>query len=276
MLIAGGILSAALPLAADEWADPETGITWKYSLADGVATVKGTTMSPDEYKAVESLAVPDTFDGAPVTSIGGDAFAWYYSLKEITIPETVTNIGGYAFRYCTNLVSFAFPPNLERIGDGAFANTDICPDLVVPDSVTHIGDCAFSGCRNLKRVTLPVAAINAAYASGGFSDKFFEVAVKDRTPVIEELTITGEGDIVNYASSVYGELAGTLKKLVLSSGITRVGAWAFYEFKELEEIVFPETLLSIGGSAFESCEKLPSVTLPESLLDLGGESFMRC
>ncbi|MBR6589358.1 MAG: caspase family protein [Bacteroidaceae bacterium] len=70
-----------------------------------------------------------------VTSIGHAAFAGYWNVDEIIIPNTVESIGDYAFLHSS----------LKRI--------------VIPSSVLSIGNRAFGHCPKLKSLTLPNATI---------------------------------------------------------------------------------------------------------------------
>ena len=70
-----------------------------------------------------------------VTSIGHAAFAGYWNVDEIIIPNTVESIGDYAFLHSS----------LKRI--------------VIPSSVLSIGNRAFGHCPKLNSLTLPNATI---------------------------------------------------------------------------------------------------------------------
>ena len=105
-------------------------------------------------KASGALVVPSTYEGKPVTSIGGSAFYVCTSLTSVTIPDSVTSIGEDAFRGCSNLSSVWIPDSVTNIGNHAFAGCSSLTSMTIPDSVTSIGIRAFSGCSSLTSVTI--------------------------------------------------------------------------------------------------------------------------
>ena len=104
------------------------GITWTYTVANGVASVGGGSSSllavPNSTSGV--ITIPSTLGGYPVTSIGYSAFRECSRLTSVTIPNRVTNIGASAFSRCSGLTS-----------------------VTIPNSVTSISTMAFDGCGNL-------------------------------------------------------------------------------------------------------------------------------
>lgn len=119
----------------------------------------------------ETIEIPDSIAGYPVTSIGEFAFEGRDTATSITIPDSVTYIGDGAFIYCENLKSIKIPENVTYIGEGAFSGCTNLKSVTIPDSVTDIGDEAFVDCPNLKSVTIPATVENiGSYALGYYYD----------------------------------------------------------------------------------------------------------
>lgn len=114
------------------------------------------------------------------------------------------------------------------------------------------------------------------------------------------LTITGSGVINDYTESStpwYG-VKNRIQSVVIDEGITRIGAFAFYETSSLVSVSFPNSLLEIGSFAFMStnitnislpmnlttieenafgwCWGIQSVIIPNSVTSIGAEAFNAC
>ncbi len=84
-------------------------------------TTNGTIIITGYIGSDSDVIIPDTLSGLPVTSIGGWAFSDCFSLRNVTIPNSVTSIGGWAFYNCTSLTSVSFQGNAPSIGSYAFS-----------------------------------------------------------------------------------------------------------------------------------------------------------
>ena len=72
---------------------------FNYTTNNGTITITGYTGRGGV------VAIPNTINGLPVTSIGNGAFRSVTSLTRVTIPSSVTYIGDEAFEGCTSLTS---------------------------------------------------------------------------------------------------------------------------------------------------------------------------
>ncbi|MGN1444144.1 MAG: leucine-rich repeat domain-containing protein, partial [Acutalibacteraceae bacterium] len=66
----------------------------------------------------------------------------------------------------------------------------------------------------------------------------------------------------------------TVKKVVVKSGITAIGNFAFASFKNLVSVSIPDTVTSIGRCAFYLCYRLKSITIPSSVTTIKDAAFM--
>ncbi len=231
---------------------------------------------------IESIVIPSTYMGLPVTEIGSFSCA---NLKKIEISDSVTSIGSYAFYDCSNLnavyitdiskwcaIDFSdgeanplyYAKNLyldgelvsgdivlegiTRIGNYALYNYTGITSITIPDSVTSIGSSAFFGCSSLESITLP-----------------FVGATKDGT------SNTHFGHIFGSNSNV----PESLKTVVITGG-TRIDSGSFRFCSHLTSITIPSSVTYIGSNAFERCTSLTSITIPDSVTSIGGNALEDC
>ena len=107
------------------------------------------------FGADSKVDIPAELGGKPVTEIGDNAFAYYRSLTEVTIPKSVTSIGDGAFDSCSSLTEATISEGVTSIREFAFAYCSSLTEVTIPEGVTSIGDGAFQGCNNLTEVTIP-------------------------------------------------------------------------------------------------------------------------
>ena len=124
------------------------------------------------------VIIPDTYNGKPVTNIGGEAFSHCDSLTSIVIPNSVEAIGNSAFIWCDSLTSIVIPNSVTSIGEWAFSYCSSLISIVIPESVEAIGDGAFNSCRNLTSIVIPnsVKAIGSYAFSSCYSLTSIEVS----------------------------------------------------------------------------------------------------
>ena len=92
------------------------------------------------------------------------------------------------------------------------------------------------------------------------------------------LTITGTGateDYTSVANTPWYELCSQIKAVVVQSGITSVGGYAFAECENLEKVTLADTVTSIGTYAFRTDTKLTEINL-ENVQLLGNSCFTGC
>jgi hypothetical protein len=138
--------------------------------ADNTITITG-------YYGPVAVTIPSTITGLPVTTIGERAFAEYYSLTNVTIPDSVTNIGNLAFLSCTHLTSVTIGNRVTSIGNAEFEYCTNLTNITFPNGVTSIGQGAFSGCTRLTSVTIPNNVTSIWYFAFGFCSNLTSVTI---------------------------------------------------------------------------------------------------
>ena len=246
---------------------PATGLTYK--IYGGEVTITGYTT---DLPAV--LAIPNTIEGYPVTTIGSWAFDNCYVLNSVTIPDSVTSIGYAAFENCKPLTSVTIGNGVTAIGTDAFYNCrslnsvyisdiaawcainfslsanplnyatnlylngELVTDLVIPDSVTTIGDYAFYDCDALTSVTI--------------------------------------GDSVTVIGSEAFFDCSSLTSVTIGNGVTAIGRYAFYDCDALTSVTIGDSVTTICYAAFSGCDSLTSVTMGDRVTTIEVFAFGYC
>ena len=218
-------------------------------------------------------------------------------VKSVVIERGVSSIGEYAFSDCSSLTSVTIPSSVTSIGDGAFKHCDALTSVKISDSVTSIGYDAFYGCDALTDVYYGGYGVDWLKASGyntvvpskttvHFKDDLYDkgtcgvnanwVMTADGT-----LTISGKGRISNYdydySNYAPWDACGKyIKSIVIKSGVTGIGDWAFHGCSALTSVTIPNTVTAIGDEAFRNCKALTSVTIPNSVTAIGDGAFSYC
>ncbi|MBQ8164127.1 MAG: leucine-rich repeat domain-containing protein [Clostridia bacterium] len=186
----------------------------------------------------KDVVIPSSYEGLPVTAIGGMAFQDDYGIYSLVVPSSVTEIEYRAFLYCSNLNS-----------------------ITLPDTLTYIGWQAFASCGYYN---------NSSNWENGilYIDKYLILA--DRS-VWGDVTVK-EGTLGIATRGFEGAKEG-LTSVILPDSLKFIGASAFYECTELSYVEFGNSLLAIRTYAFKGCTSLKSFTLPASLEFIEYDAF---
>ncbi len=173
---------------------------YTYTVSGGIAKItgyEGRYDSSGEPIMVETLTIPSTLGGYPVTTIGERAFQWCEVIRGLVLSDNITTLEDYAFYwcenltnvtigsgitdipagtflYCENLQTVSFGSNVETIGADAFSNCTLLDNVVMPASLKSIGSYAFNKCTALSNITLndglESIANNAFYSCSSLSN----------------------------------------------------------------------------------------------------------
>lgn len=130
---------------------------------------------PNSVKIIESGAFAQSGleniifeENSKLESLGGWAFRYCSSLKEVNLPESITVIEDQLFENCTSLSNINFSDNIEAINHYAFSGCESLEEITLSNKLSTIGDYAFSECEKLNEVVLPNSL--TAIGTGAFSD----------------------------------------------------------------------------------------------------------
>ena len=183
--------------------------------------------------------IPATHRDKPVTSIGDNAFLYCFSLKSVTIPDSVTYIGAGAFWSCSSLTSITIPDSVTDISTGAFYD---CPieNATIP---------AFA-IINIPKYDLKSVIITSGSSIGkeAFKDSYALKSVTIGKSVIEI------GEDAFYACT-------SLTSITIPNNVTEMGDGAFYACTSLTSVTIGSGVKSIGISAFSGCTLLETIAV---------------
>ena len=134
--------------------------------------------------------------------------------------------------------------------------------IVIEDGVTSIGDYAFAGCYGLESITIPnsVTSIGAYALQGGISSINVHITDLAAWCAIECGIYAPFGFQSTYDLYLNNILVSNLE---IPDGVTSIGKFMFYSFKNLTSVKIPSSVTSIGDYAFFNCDSLTSVYITD-------------
>ena len=233
------IISASAEEGTEESALESEGFRYRL-LTDGTAEILGYTGRDLQ------LALPETLDGRPVTSIGEEAFCDYrYSLEKIVIPVSVTHIG-----------------------TAAFSMTDLA-EIEIPAGVVSMGANPFGYCMYLKTIT--VAEGNPVF----YTEDGVLFCREDNSLVCFPNLLADLGEDENEDEDE-DENENEYMAYTVPAGTEIIRGDAFGGVECLSEVIFPDSLRTIGPQAFGFCFGLDAITIPDSVTEIGDAAFDTC
>lgn len=154
---------------------------------------------------------------------------------------TITSLNSYMFSYNTTVTEIIVPDSITELSIGAFSGCTNLVSLTLPESLI-LGDTCFYNCKSLENLYYPGHSVT-------LSDDFI---------------------IIDNVLEFY---RGSSAVVTVPSGVTTIGAYAFYGNINVTSVTLPEGLTSIEVWAFRETTKLTTVSLPSTLTIIGAYSF---
>lgn len=200
--------------------------TTKENIENGIEDEYGVVYSRDEKRLLKCKnGKIETYDIKEGTKVICDSAFWdCYSLRLITIPNTVTTIGNDAFGDCYPLQQITIPDSVTSIGKCAFYECDL-QQITIPDSVTSMGAGVFFCCYSIKQISI-------------------------------------SNSVTSIGNAAFG-CCQSLQQITIPDSVTSIGVYAFSMCKSLQQIIIPNSVTSIGNDAFHRCDSLKQIIIPE-------------
>ena len=267
--------------------DPAVYNSLIYTVQDNCVTVTGL----NNFYTSQTLTIPNTIQGFPVTEIGDGAFKNKY-LYSVTLPDSVTRIGNSSFMNCSVLISINTPASLVSIGEQAFYNCVKLSAFDFGDSVKNIGAYAFQY-GALTQLTLPsdtivgegafsncnkLTYLEADFTNSQTPSNIFKNSMK--LTAIKTLVINGNIDSFNQDIFYYGKnneykLGQNVSSVILPETVTQIEQYTFEGFSNLRSFTVPESVIKIGDGAFKDCISLTSFDVGKAT-DIGDKILYNC
>ncbi len=249
-------------------------------MEDGTAEAVATSiLAPD----IDEIEVPEKVNGHVVTTIGTGAFM-NYSMKSVTLPDTVKSIKSCVFEDCDKLQYLRIPDGVTAIEASVFLNCISLTEVAIPDSVTVIGDQAFCSCRSLAGVRIPEGTVSIGnYAFLG-CEGLTSVTLPEGLDTLGDYAFSKcigleavdvPGSVTYIGQGAFKDCTG-LQIVRIREGIIYLSEDTFAGCGSLEIAMLPESMVSIGDRAFKGCGSLKKIVLPENLTYIGRAAFMDC
>lgn len=191
----------------------------------------------------ETVIIPETVEyegeNVTVTGIGYGAFMDCYTIREVTLPDTITSIDDQAFYAASHLEKIIVPETIdfEYFGFSVFEATPVLGYLAEQstDSAVILGQ-------------------NVLLAYLG-NDKMYTIP--------EEIDF-----IADYCFFMAG-----IENVIFNESIELLPPYAFASCRNLKEITIPDSIYGIGEGAFSNCTNLEKINLGNSLKYIGTKAF---
>ena len=184
---------------------------------------------------------------------------------DIIIPKTVS-IDGNTF-------------SVTAIGADAFMGCAELQSITIPNSVVNVYDKAFNGCTGLKELIIEdgTQVLNLGEKSADEGEGLFFDCSLETVYLGRDLDYNPNSDFHEDFAPIGNQIYNyTLKRVVISDFVTKIGYQLFRNCASLTYVLFGKNVSVIDDEAFIRCSNIASVTLPNSLIKIGEGAFSSC
>ena len=240
---------------------------------------------------VESITIPEG-----VTNIGDYALESCSSLAYIILPSSIRSIGTAVVEYCENFWHVFYTGTEAQWNNISIDSSNFHLNATPRHYNATGNELVDNTVVSCKGETLQCTQCNVCGANDQNMDSnghkyeenicvycgtTYHKCGDDLTWSIADgvLTISGTGEMYNYANGYGGDIrrpwqyVGGYSKLVIDSGVTKIGGWAFYMDNNIESVEIADTVTEIDYLAFSLAINMVSISIPESVTKIGTSAF---
>ena len=226
----------------------------------------------------ENLSIPENVNGHNVTAIDSEAFANNYTIKNVTLPDTIDYFGSGVF-LDSSLVSVNIPESLNVIPEYSFSN---CPEL---ETVVFHDEICVLDCTAFEQTGIEIPSylndrirdsVSSSYISftstyGEHDDWIYEfsnfelgtgVRIEKCNSTDAEIVVPDKingAPVETINQFAFDDCKSTLKSIYFPENILYFEC-KFRDFILLEEITLPN-IDTICSSQFRNCRNLKKVKI---------------
>lgn len=240
-------LSPYVELSANETLTQEDFVYKVYE-----SSKSGKYISIEKYNGKnETLVIPETINGIPVTTISGlDYYRYPEKIKKIVLSKNVNNVEYWNFEKLTSLESI----EVDKENSKYYAKKGVLFQEYKNKITLVFYPCAKNG--KTYTVSSDVDAVQMAFLNNKY---------------LRTLTIKAK------VSHLYEIAAGSnIETINLPSSVKFIDEYAFRGCSKLKKIKFGDKVETIGREAFDGCDSLKTITIPNSVYKIHKDGFDGC
>lgn len=209
-------------------------------------------------------------------------------IKDLLLPESIVEIEDNAFNSNKHLDSILLPANVRRIGNSCFAFCSI-KHVVLNDNLQEIGDLCFFDCP-IESITIP-SDVKSIGLNPFIGAKTIECKEKCKYISANGLLYDNEsGSLISHYSEsevvLYPPITrvdsfafynSNVSDIFMGSNIVEVSAWAFYNARELEKVIWRKSKVTeIPMGCFGNCSRISKIDIPSYVENVQKGAFFDC
>ena len=233
-----------------------------YYLDQGTNTYVVQSFS-DYGQDIESLVIPETYNGRPVTRIYEGAFRSNKHISKVTLPSSINTIDPYAFQNST-LTYINIPVGVTSINDYTFDNCGSLQNIKLEGNLESIGNYAFNCTAALQSFDFSTQTNLQAIGNYAFDGSI-------HTEILDLSLLTSLSEINTCAFN-----NGHFESLILPNNIETIHGSAFAWNNQLTSVKLNNNLRYILNGAFNYCLSLEQIIIPSSVETIEIHAFNGC